>query len=84
MDTPKVTPRGRSSFAVIVAAPRKHDRIKALQRDVDQLMEANGDLKARLSKLKASLDSMINLATDKVKEVEAKVTQPHAVAIGKV
>ncbi|MCO5554655.1 hypothetical protein L7F22_008188 [Adiantum nelumboides] len=51
---------------------------------LDCVMEENRELKARISKLEARFDSMVDLVTDKVKEVEAKVTQVHSAAIVKV
>ncbi|KAI5054280.1 hypothetical protein GOP47_0030827, partial [Adiantum capillus-veneris] len=83
MNTPKVTMRSRPSFAAVVAAPSKNDRIGQLQRALDQLMEENRDLKARLGKLEARFDSMVDLATDKVREVEVKVTNAQSVALAK-
>ncbi|MCO5569526.1 hypothetical protein L7F22_023240 [Adiantum nelumboides] len=47
-------------------------------------MEEIRDLKARLSKLEARFDSIIDLADDKVKEVEAKAIQAHSVMLAKV
>ncbi|KAI5057830.1 hypothetical protein GOP47_0027845 [Adiantum capillus-veneris] len=47
-------------------------------------MEENRDLKAYLRKLEARFDSMVNVVTDKAKEVEAKVTQAHSAVIKKV
>ncbi|KAI5056475.1 hypothetical protein GOP47_0028293, partial [Adiantum capillus-veneris] len=47
-------------------------------------MEENRDLKARLSKLEARFDYMVELATDKVKEVESKVTQAQSATFANV
>ncbi|MCO5576939.1 hypothetical protein L7F22_030760 [Adiantum nelumboides] len=47
-------------------------------------MEENRDLKARLSKLEARFDSMVDLAANKVKEVEAKAIETHSATLAKV
>ena len=73
----------RPSFVAVLAAPNKQDCITQLQAALDHVMEENRDLKTRLSELEARFDSIIGLATDKVKEVEAKVTQVHSVTIAK-
>ncbi|MCO5600272.1 hypothetical protein L7F22_054382 [Adiantum nelumboides] len=82
--SPKTPQRPRPSFATALAAPNKANRIGQLQATLDRVMEENRDLKARLSALEAPFDTMVGLATDKVKEVEAKVTQAHTVTLTKV
>ncbi|MCO5603041.1 hypothetical protein L7F22_057184 [Adiantum nelumboides] len=75
----------RPSFATVLAAPSKADRVGQLQATLDRVMEENRDLEARLSALEACFDTMVGLATtDKVKEVKAKVTQAHTIALTKV
>ncbi|MCO5551454.1 hypothetical protein L7F22_004957 [Adiantum nelumboides] len=81
-NTPRTPTSIKHSFATVLAAPRK--RVAQLQTALDRVMEENGELKAHISKLEARFDSMVNLATNKVKEVEAKVTQAHSAAIAKV
>ena len=76
--------RTRPSFATMLAAPNKQDRITQLQAALEHVIKENRDLKTRLSELEARFDSIIGLATDKVKEVEAKVTQVHSATIAKV
>ncbi|MCO5591813.1 hypothetical protein L7F22_045805 [Adiantum nelumboides] len=72
-NSPKPSRRVPSSFAAVLAAPSKTDRIGQLQAALDMVMDKNRDLKARLRTLKARFDSMIGLTTDKVKEVKAKI-----------
>ncbi|KAI5061572.1 hypothetical protein GOP47_0024077 [Adiantum capillus-veneris] len=84
MNTPKITARVRPSFVVVVATPSKLTQIKQLQAALDRVMEENRDLKSRLSKLEAHFDSVVHLATDKVKQVEAKVTQAQSATFAKV
>ncbi|MCO5608566.1 hypothetical protein L7F22_062777 [Adiantum nelumboides] len=82
--SPKTPRQPRPSFATVLAASSKADRIGQLQANFDWVMEENRDLKARLSALEARFDTMVGLATDKVKEVEAKVTQAHIITLTKV
>ncbi|KAI5080720.1 hypothetical protein GOP47_0003903, partial [Adiantum capillus-veneris] len=72
MATPKTPTKTRPSFATVLAAPSKLDRITQLQATLDRVLEENFELKSRLCKLEEQFKSMADLTTDKVKEVEAK------------
>ncbi|MCO5611446.1 hypothetical protein L7F22_065699 [Adiantum nelumboides] len=80
-NSPKTPRRPHPSFATVLVAPSKADRIGQPQATLDRVLEENHDLKARLSALETRFDTMVGLAIDKVKEVEAKA---HTVALTKV
>ncbi|MCO5601631.1 hypothetical protein L7F22_055754 [Adiantum nelumboides] len=83
MFTPK--PNGRlRSFAAVVAASSKSDCLAQLEAVLNQVLEENRDLKARINKLETRLESLAEVATTKAKEVEAKVTQTHSALLAKV
>ncbi|MCO5576670.1 hypothetical protein L7F22_030485 [Adiantum nelumboides] len=56
----------------MLAAPSKLDRLMQLQATLDRVLEENFELESRLSKLEEQFNSMVDLTTNKVKEVEAK------------
>ncbi|KAI5065692.1 hypothetical protein GOP47_0020387 [Adiantum capillus-veneris] len=84
MNTPKTAARTQPSFAAVLAAHSKLDRITQLQAALDRVMEENFELKNHLYKLEERFNSMVDLTTDKVKEVEAKVSQAHSETITQV
>ncbi|MCO5607230.1 hypothetical protein L7F22_061423 [Adiantum nelumboides] len=87
--TPPVS-RARKSFLAVAAAPRKDPnarqeaRIARLAAQIQELLTENGGLKEHLSKLEARLDSMVDLTTDKMKEVQTTVTETHLMTVAKV
>ncbi|KAI5064471.1 hypothetical protein GOP47_0021141 [Adiantum capillus-veneris] len=84
MTTPNTPAKTQSSFATVLGAPSKLDRITQLQATLDRVLEENFELKSHLSKLEEQFNSMVDLTTDKVKEVEAKVSQAHSTTIAQV
>eukprot|EP00250_Pteridium_aquilinum_P023430 c26880_g1_i1 orf=80-493(-) len=67
------TTRGQLSFAVALAAPSKHDRIKQIQAALNKVIKENQALKARLSAIEIKFDMMTSLATNKAKEVQTEI-----------
>ncbi|MCO5571120.1 hypothetical protein L7F22_024852 [Adiantum nelumboides] len=83
-NTPKTLGKTWASFAAVLVAPNKTNCIGQLQAALDMITEENRDLKACLSTLEARFYSMVGVATNKVKEVEEKVTQAHTITLAKV
>ena len=63
----------RPSFAEVLAAPIKSDRIALLEATFEKIQSENTSLKMRISTLEARLDSLVKLVIDKAKDVETKV-----------
>ena len=68
----------KMSFASVLGAPSKTDMMARLQASVYSLEEENRDLKERLSALELQVRTLTTIATNKAKEVEAKVNKVEA------
>ncbi|KAI5054084.1 hypothetical protein GOP47_0031023, partial [Adiantum capillus-veneris] len=81
---PKSSVWPRLSFAAVVAALSKADCLRQLKVVLNRVMEENCDLKACLSMLEAPFKSTLNVATNKVMEVEAHITQFKSTVLAQV